>query len=260
MTLSSVFRTIAHKRVSTFKFLPNKSIPTEIINDILDVTLTSPSSFNLQPSHVLLLRSQLSRQTLSHCMLGPANQDRAKSASLLAIFLSDLHLNSRIDRISQLEKLSKVRSPRYLANLPIMVNHLIDQSLITTCIKNIISKSLSPLKSMSITEPIQAWSYKNTSLLVSTFVYAATSHELQTCIMEGFDAKRIKEKLLIPNRYAVPCVVAVGYGVEEESASNCQSIKIKRTPRLDKKEVFWAETFGKSWDKQLEEEKNNCKS
>jgi hypothetical protein len=46
---------------------------------------------------------------------------------------------------------------------------------------------------MPTIEPVQAWTYKNSALMAQTYVLAATSHELATCIMEGYDGRRVKE-------------------------------------------------------------------
>jgi nitroreductase len=89
-------------------------------------------------------------------------------------------------------------------------------------------------------EPVQAWAYKNTALLAQTFVYAAESHGLSTAMMEGFDPRRTKEILRIPDRYAVPLVVATGYEYEEEP-------EIEQTPRFDVSEIVFRDTFGSPW-------------
>jgi len=86
-------------------------------------------------------------------------------------------------------------------------------------------------------EPVQAWSYKNTALAIQSFVLAATSHGLQTSIMEGFDPRQAKEILRIPDRYGIPMMVATGYEYEPEEEA-------ARTPRLDLEEVVFGDTFG----------------
>ena len=56
--------------------------------------------------------------------------------------------------------------------------------------------------------------------------------------MEGYDVLRVREALRIPDRYDIPLMVSVGYGMDEEFE------EIKRTDRLEVGEVFFDDTFG----------------
>jgi nitroreductase len=172
-------------------------------------------------------------------MLGIGNQFRVQQASAVAVFLSDLEPTKRINHIYQLEKGN--RHPNYLASFPLATSFLIGEGHAATMIKNVATHVLSAVQPMPDIEPVQAWAYKNTSLLAQTFVYAAESHNLATAMMEGFDPRRTKEILNIPDRYAVPLMVATGYEYEEEQVEEL------RTLRLDASEVVFQDTFGRSW-------------
>lgn len=172
-------------------------------------------------------------------MLGLGNQFRVKQASAVAVFLSDLEPTKRVNRIYQLEKGN--RHPNYLASFPLATSFLIGEGHAATMIKNVATNVLSAVQPMPDIEPVQAWAYKNTSMLAQTFVYAAESHDLATAMMEGFDPRRTKEILNIPDRYAVPLMVATGYEYQEEEVDG------ERTPRLDMSEVVFQDTFGTSW-------------
>jgi hypothetical protein len=58
-------------------------------------------------------------------------------------------------------------------------------------------------------------------------------------MMEGFDARRVKQILKVPDRYGIPMMVATGYEYTGQGSNEQQ-----RTPRLDKEEVFFGDTFG----------------
>jgi nitroreductase len=198
--------------------------------------MRSPSSFNLQPSLIILVQSDEMKQALSkEAMLGPGNQFRTRDASAVAVFLADLEPTKRIDRIYQLEK--NHRNPNYLNSLPMVSSFLIGEGHAATMIKGIATDMLSKVQPMPLVEPVQAWGYKNTSLLAQTFVYAAESNDLATSMMEGFDSRRVQEILRIPDRYAIPLVVAVGYEYEDPET-------FESTPRLDISEAVFGETFG----------------
>jgi len=173
---------------------------------------------------------------------------RTIDAPAIAIFLSDLEPHKRLNRIMELERDSGVRTKQYLASLPVVSTFLMGQGSIATMMKQIATDVMSPVQPMPTIDSIQAWSYKNTSLMAQTFVFAATSHGLSTCLMEGYDSRRVKEILKIPDRYDVPLMCGVGYeyeGGEEESSG--------RTPRLEASEVFFSDLFGTQLDLDGEE-------
>lgn len=171
-------------------------------------------------------------------MLGMGNQYRTQQASAVAVFLSDLEPSKRIDKIHALEK--DHRHPNYRATMPLSTSFLIGEGHAATLIKGVATQFLSAVQPMPDVEPVHSWSYKNTGLLAQSFVYAAESHDLATAMMEGFDPRRVKEILRIPDRYAVPLMVATGYEYEEE-------LEMEPTPRLEVSEVVFEDTFGKGW-------------
>lgn len=168
-------------------------------------------------------------------MLGPGNQYRTKDASVLAFFLADLEPSKRIERIYQLEK--EYRHPNYLSSLPVVPSFLIGEGHAATFIKGIATDLLSEVNPMPVIEPVQAWGYKNAGLAAQTFIYAAESYDLATCIMEGFDGRRVQEILHVPDRYAIPMMVAAGYEYEDPQT-------FERTPRLELSELVFSERFG----------------
>jgi nitroreductase len=204
---AAVFRAIAQSRRSSRRFEANRLIPNGILRDILESTIKSPSSFNLQPTQIILVQSKSIKDQLSkEAMLGPGNQYRTRDSSVLAVFLSDLEVGKRINRIYELEK--GHRHPNYLSSMPMASSFLIGEGHAATFIKGIATDLLSEVQPMPSIEPVQAWSYKNAALVAQTYVYAAESNDLATSIMEGYDARRVKEILRIPDRYAIPMMVS----------------------------------------------------
>lgn len=205
---------------------------------------TSPSGFNLQPTNVILVQNQRIKEELAEsAMLGPGNIFRTKDASVVAVFLADLEPHKRIDRIMKLESESGVRTKQYLATLPVVSSFLMGQGKVATLLKQVATDIMSPAQPMPTIDSIQAWSYKNTSLMAQTFVLSATSHGLQTCLMEGYDTRRAKEVLKIPDRYDIPLMCGVGFEYEGEDQEECL-----RTPRLNANEVFFSDCFGQELD------------
>jgi nitroreductase len=215
----------------------------------------SPSSYNIQPSQIILVHDEPIKQEIaSVAMIGKGNQYRTRDCSVLAVFCADLQPSLRIRRILQLEQLHMAKSqvqgrhPDYLATMPISTSFMFGEGHLATLVKqtalDFISSATS--KPMPEIDPVRVWAYKNTSLMVQTYVLAATSHNLQTCIMEGFDPRHLKDILQIPNdRYGIPMVVATGYEyVDSNSAEEDKSLISPQTARLSIDEVVFHNAFG----------------
>lgn len=270
---AKVFRSLAEARRSSRRFQPDRRIPNSILSDILESTLVStfvahlrgfpveiifnsnhlflcthiaiqtqrsPSGFNLQPTHILMVQSpEMKTKLANHAMLGIGNQYRVKDSSAVAVFLADLEVHKRIDRIFQLE--NGCRDPNYLATMPIASSFLLGEGHVATLLKQIATDTMSEIQPMPSVEPVQAWSYKNAGLMAQSYTLAATSHDLATCMMEGYDARRAKDVLRVPDRYAIPIMVATGYEYEDPST-------FVPTPRLCMDEVVFGDTFGEPLD------------
>jgi nitroreductase len=218
----------------------------------------------LQPTQIILVQDPELKQELSAAaMVGPGNQYRTADCSVLAVFLADLRASERIQRIYELEQEWGQRAPAYMAMMPLSASFLLGEGVAATWVKQVATSVLRHKNNRNTTssinssnnangsaqplpmpESIDSWSAKNTALFAQSYVLAATSHNLATCIMEGFDADIAKEILRVPDRYSIPMMVATGYEYEEEEENS-------RTPRLDLSEFVFADTFGESF---LEEE------
>ena len=75
---------------------------------------------------------------------------------------------------------------------------------------------------------------------VTHLMLAAAEQGLASLPMEGFDESRVRAALGIPRRYAVPCVVAVGFATEGAAAA-------ARAGRFELGEMFALERFDAPW-------------
>jgi len=242
---TTVFRALAQSRRSVKRFQPNQRIPSHIVKDVLESTLRAPSSFNLQPTQIIMVQNEALKERLAQfAMLGLGNQYRVRECSAVAVFLSDLQASQRIARMMQLEQEWGQRHPTYMAMMPLSTSFLLGEGHAATLLKQVTTDLVSETTSrpMPHIEPIQSWSYKNTALAAQTYLFAAQSHQLDTCIMEGFDPRRMKEVLCIPDRYGIPMVIGTGYEYQEEGDGKPKPPKL--TPRLPLEEVVFQDRFG----------------
>lgn len=184
----------------------------------------------------MLVRDQAIQAELAdQAMLGAGNAFRTRDCSALAVFLADLEPSKRLDRLLELEQ--GQRHPGYRAILPLASSFLMGEGHASTLLKQISTTVLSStVRQMPGIEPVQAWSYKNAALSVQSYVLSATANDLATAIMEGYDPRRCKEILRIPDRYDIPMMVATGYEYFEEVEPP--------TPRFSIEEVVFQNIFG----------------
>ena len=200
-------------------------------------------------------------------MLGFGNQQRVKDAAAVAVFCADLEPRKRVDRVYQSEVEAGARTDGYLAVMRVASAFLTGDGATTAdgsthlslLAKRTVARALSPVQAMPTMEAVESWSYKNAGIAAQTYALAAGAHGLATCMMEGFDARRAREILRVPDRYGLPLMVATGYdrGAPpvvhadmddgDELLAGGDGVPPK-TPRLDMEELFFGDTFGGSLD------------
>ena len=94
------------------------TIPNAIWKDMLQLSRTTPSGFNLQPTHIILVRCQEIKSALAEqAILGAGNKYRVHNASGIAIFCADLQPSKRVHRIHDLERTHNMREEGYMSVL-----------------------------------------------------------------------------------------------------------------------------------------------
>jgi hypothetical protein len=166
---AAYFGALAKSRHSAKRFEINRAIPSSILSDIMKTTITSPSGFNLQPTHVILVNSgELKSQLADTAMLGPGNAFRARDCSVLAVFICDVQLHKRIPRILQLEREAGLRDANYLASFPVVTSFLLSgenaamgdglvSGGVARTLKRVATDLVSPMKPAPTMESVEAW-------------------------------------------------------------------------------------------------------
>ena len=222
-------------------FLPHV-LPSSTVSSILQVTLASPTAFNLQPYSLLLVTTPEEKEQLKPAMLG-GNGTRVTTSSLTAVLLADLQPSLRIPRILRMERESGARAEEYLAHLPVSASFFTGEGgHLSNLLKDAALAAISPSKPVPRPSKVEGWSYKNSGIVAMSFVAACRAEGLGTCMMEGYDAGRLKEALGVPDRYGVPMVISAGLCGDGEEAG---SVGSGRTARLSVEEsVMWGR-FGR---------------
>ena len=86
--VASIFDNVIKSRRFSKKFDKSRSIDPELIEKLLRLSQTAPSSFNLQPFKIIVVQQESSREALADTMLG-GNHQRVRDAPLTLVYLSD---------------------------------------------------------------------------------------------------------------------------------------------------------------------------
>lgn len=82
------FDELVEKRQFTHSFDPKRDVDDTILKDCLVLGQMAPSSFNLQPFKVLIVKSDESKAALAAAMLG-ANVKRVRDAPVTLVYAAD---------------------------------------------------------------------------------------------------------------------------------------------------------------------------
>lgn len=246
-TDADVLRRVASARWANTKARFNISRPVDpaVVQDLLHVARTAPSSFNAQPWVCVVVQGAAPRRALAQAMLG-ANRLKIERAPLTVVFAADLESSRLIAKLANLTSRVSVHgatpSPRSLRMMSVYLRlfasgHRLPflRPLVFLAKKvafGVVSRFL-PAPTVSSAE---CWATKNTMLAAQNLLLAATAHGLASCPMEGFDGRRVRRALGIPRRFSVPLVVAIGHAED-----GIDAIDTARYPRED---IFFADTFG----------------
>jgi nitroreductase len=92
LPLADAFETISRLSFAqkTFSTVP---LPESVLRKVIELTQLAPSSFNLQPYKLIVIRSEVQKLTLSDAMLGN-NRGKVKMAPVTVVFASEKGRNS----------------------------------------------------------------------------------------------------------------------------------------------------------------------
>ncbi len=183
--MKECLRLITERRSITF-FDPTKDVPDEIIEEILEVSATAPSGYNLQPWEVIVVKDKEKKKRLREICY---NQQKVEDASANIVLIANTRAGfEHVDRVLQSwEELGYIK-PEAKESL-----------------KNQIMASWQ--------DPQRAFrkAVRDTALFGMTIMITARAYGLETHPMEGYDEARLKEFLQIEDHKVVPMIIAIGY-------------------------------------------------
>ncbi len=182
-----VIQAIKERRSINF-FEIDREIPDDKLRDLLEIANLSPSSFNLQPWKVVIVKDAGKKKILRQCAF---NQPKVEEASVVLIMVADPGaMEENIDRMLNSWQELGYMKPDMRDTYKGMANNLYgtDDSL-----------------------KRKFFAIKNTSLFAMNLMIVAKALGLETHPMDGFDEDCIKKEFNIPEDKIIPMLIAVGY-------------------------------------------------
>ena len=184
------FKDIAYTRRSINFFDPKQDVPEERIAEMIELAAQTPSSFNLQPWNLLVLRDAAEKETLKSLAW---DQPKVVEAPVVLVVLADKdgwqegHATVEKNWQQMVESGSMQPEQRgwFLDAAKSLYNWNSDANL--------------------------AFAAKNAGFFAMSLMYAATHLGLESHPMDGFDHEGVKKAFNIPDKYWVPLLLAVGY-------------------------------------------------
>ncbi len=182
-----VVHAIQERRSINF-FEPGRDLPDEKIRELLDVARLAPSSMNLQPWRVVVVKDAERKKTLRKCSF---DQPKVEEASAVLIMVADpVAVEENIDPVLKSWVELGYMKPEMVETYTGMAAALYSTA-------------------DSITRKFFA--VKNTSLFAMNLMIAAKGMGLETHPMDGFDENSVKREFQIPDDKIIPMLIALGY-------------------------------------------------
>ncbi len=184
------FQEISEKRRAINFFDTERDVSESQLIRIVELAANAPSSFNLQPWNLKVLRDKKEKERLKSLAW---DQPKVVEAPVVLIVLADRsgwregHETFERDWQEMINAGSMKPEQRewFVSATSALYNWSSDANL--------------------------AFAAKNTGFFAMSLMYAATSLGLETHPMDGFDHEAVRKEFKIPGNYWIPLLLAVGY-------------------------------------------------
>lgn len=184
------FRELVHARRSVNFFDPDRDVPEALLREMVAMAAQTPSSFNLQPWSLMVLRDVDDKQRLQKLAM---NQEKVSQAPVTLIVLADRDGWKEENRFVETVFQENIKAGIMSA----------DQ-------REWFDNTREKIYGFS-DEAVQAFACKNAGFFAMSLMLAGKALGLDTHPMDGFDHHGVRKAFHIPANYWVPLLLAVGY-------------------------------------------------
>ena len=210
------FRAIEERRA--IRHFSQRPLPEGALEKLLEITNRTPSGFNLQPWHFVVVDDPGVKELLKHVSMG---QPQVVEAPATVVFAADRDAwKTSYPAVLKLGLETGAMSKQHAKFYRKMVGILFRRGPFG--LGGLVKKLFIPLRRLReptpnvVTTAEEANHYvrSQTMLAAATFMIAAKSIGIDSSPMEGFDEHRLKRLLNLPSRMTVPIIIAIGYPLE----------------------------------------------
>jgi nitroreductase len=182
-----ILQTIKERRSINF-FEPGRELADEKIKELLELAKLAPSSMNLQPWRVVVVKDNERKKALRKCSY---DQPKVEEASAVLIMIADPgSLEGTIETVLKSWVDLGYMKPEMVETYKGMAGGLYGT-------EDSLRRKM--------------FAVKNTSLLAMNIMLAAKGLGLETHPMDGFDEDGIKKEFNIPADKIIPMLITVGH-------------------------------------------------
>jgi nitroreductase len=185
---------INNRRAVNF-FDPDKEVPDETLKAMIETAAKAPSSFNLQPWSLIVLRDQENKMKLRKLAW---DQPKVTEAPVTLIVLADRNGWKEGHRFAEKN-----------------FQEMIKAGAMTEEQRQWFADARVSLYG-SIEGQQQAFACKNAGFFAMAMMLAAKNMGLDTHPMDGFDHEEVRKEFNIPYNYWIPLLLAMGYFKEDQ--------------------------------------------
>lgn len=169
-------------------FEPGKELPDEKIRELIEVAKLAPSSMNLQPWRVVVVKDSERKKVLRKCAF---DQPKVEEASAVLIMVADP---------GSLEE-----------SIETVLESWVDLGYMKPDMVETYRGMAGGLYGAEDSLKRKLFAIKNTSIFAMNIMIAARGLGLETHPMDGFDEDCIKKEFNIPPDKIIPMLITVGY-------------------------------------------------
>lgn len=183
------FEMIVHERYAT-KLFDSRTLPEEKVRKLFDIIRHAPSSFNIQPWKIMVIKEKSVKEKL---LAASWNQPQITSNSHLLVFCADTNIKEHIDKLEQLMVKNGARPEKIKGSIQMMRDF---------------EKNLTPEQKLS-------WAQRQTYLALGNAVNGAKSLSFDSCPMEGFAPEEYSKILNLPPNIVPTALCTIGYAADK---------------------------------------------
>ncbi len=184
------FKNVMTARRAVNFFDPDRDVPQGDLEALFETASRAPSSFNLQPWKVAVLRDPAQKAKLRALAW---DQPKITEAPVVLMYLADTQAWKMYEPSFERQFSYLMETGRYKPE---------QREAFAASVESLYGQT--PEKSL-------AFAAKNTAFFAMTFMYAAADAGYVTHPMDGFDHDAVREAFGIPDRFWIPLLMAVGH-------------------------------------------------